>query len=60
MYSVSVNTFSVGINWDYWDEENDNYVEPQYLSFKEEIMEYKHIDNVMKVYSSEIIPKAEA
>ena len=69
IYSVSVNSFSVGINWNYWRNDHDDYIEPingheeltpWYLNLKNEIMEYSHIDNIANVYSSEIWPKANA
>ena len=64
---VSSGTFSVGIDWCYW-EYYDNYdrehsyrdkglfVEPKYNNLKEEILEYNelHID----LYHEEILPKA--
>ena len=62
IYSVSGNTFSVGIDWKYNDsnKQRDNYVTPYHQDLKKEIMEYNYIGNNMKVYLSEIKPKAEA
>ena len=61
---MSAGCFSVGIDWNYWEkhawryENQDNFVLPMFEDFKSEILEYKYIDNVRDVYSTEIYAKA--
>ena len=51
-------SFNVGIDWNYWEEDDDNYVSPRFSDFKSEIMEYKYINNIINVYKKEINKKA--
>ena len=61
---MSAGCFSVGIDWNYWEkhtwryEDQDNFVLPMFKDFKSEILEYRYIDNVRDVYSTEIYQKA--
>ena len=64
------NLFSVGIGWIYWDmdfylyvvsEKISRYkVSPHFTDLKSEIMEYKYINNIIKVYQTQIYKKAMA
>ena len=60
LYVGSSGTFSVGLNYSYYDRDKDYYlfVTPKYDNLKEEILHYKHID--IDQYKQEIYPKAEA
>ena len=52
------NIFSVGIDWKYWDNDDKFYeVSPRFSDLKTEIMEYKHIHNIIKVYQTQIYKK---
>ena len=55
---MSLGTFSVGIDYDYYDKESELYVKPKYDNLKTEVVNYKHIN--MKQYQQEIIPKVDA
>ena len=57
---VSSGTFSVGIDWNYFHEEQSGllFVKPKYKNLKQEIRNYPHIN--IKQYEREILPKAKA
>ena len=57
LYIVSSGTFSIGIGFEYNKDKGDGlFVEPRYENFKEEMMNYKHIN--IDHYKREILPKA--
>ena len=59
--SVQMRTFFVGFDWKYWKSDrkyDDEYVSPRFIDFKAEIMEYKQIHNIRKVYQTVIHKKA--
>ena len=61
VFSVQMGSFSVGFDWKYWEDDwkhDDKYISPRFHDFKAEIMEYKHINNIRKVYETIIYKKA--
>ena len=47
-------------NKEYDDDDNKYYVRPKFKQFKEEILNYKHIDgDIISVYKTEILQKAQ-
>ena len=57
-YTVSLGTFSIGIDYDYYDEEKELYVKSKYDNLKAEVLNYKYIN--LKHYLQEINPKVDA
>ena len=57
IFAVSTGAFSIGIKYKY-DDDNGLLVKPKYSNFKQEILEYQHIN--INQYQKEILPKATA
>ena len=55
---ITKGTFSVGYDFKYWPyyKDDNNYIDKKYENFKEEILNYQHLN--IRSYVKEIIPKA--